>query len=296
MTNTITKTSIQDQIRQEVTDTIIAQLEAGTVPWNNQWKTNTPVLTLPKNETTGNYYKGINILLLWCSALKNKYTTNEWGSFKQWSAKNEMIKKGEQGNTIIFYDTFDKEIDGEIQKIPVIKRYKVFNKCQLASYEYKPSPIPEYTESLIEKIDPVDEFIQNTAACIEHSGYEAYYEPSRDLINMPFPELFITNPTCTATEGYYSTLLHELAHWTGAKHRRDRFKDGSVDYAKEELVAELGAAFMCASFEIATLEKGSHATYIEKYLKMLKEDNQAIFKAASEASKAFDYLMSLQPE
>jgi antirestriction protein ArdC len=295
MTTANKSTFTRSDIHQEVTDTIISQLEAGTVPWHNQWLSNNTLLGLPVNFSTGNRYRGVNIILLWCAAMKNKFDTNQWGSYKQWAEKDEFVRKGEKGNLVIFYDTIDKEVDGEIEKIPFLKKYHVFNRCQLSRYE--PKPMTEHLPCLIEQIDPVEEFIQNTGAIVQQGGDKAYYDVQADSITIPSPEFFVPTPVCTATEGYYSTLLHEVTHWTGAKTRLDRLgKSSVIDYAKEELVAELGAAFLCAGFEIASINKGSHATYIANYLRILKNDKQFIFKAASEASKAVDYLHSLQPQ
>lgn len=301
-TKTTTKTQCQKLVRQDVqqlvTDTIIQQLEEGTIPWQKPWTGGNPIpFSLPKNCVTDKGYRGVNILLLWSASIKHNYQSSEWASFKQWGEKNEMIRKGEKGNFIVYYDTFDREVDGEIQKIPYLKTYYVFNKCQLASYVPEENIQPDHVPCLIEKIDIVDQFLENTkAAILPHDG-GACYKPMEDKIYMPYMEQFANTATCTATEGFYSTLLHELTHWTGAKHRLDRTKSkkfGDDNYAVEELIAEFGAAFLCAGFGIATLEKGDHAGYIESWLKVLKENKQILFTAASEASKAIDYLYTLQ--
>jgi len=200
-------------IHEQVTDTIIEQLEAGTVPWHKPWKGDDKRLfSIPQNFTTGKKYRGINILLLWSSAIGHEFATQEWASFKQWQEKKEIIRKGEKGSMVVYYDTFEKEVDGEIKKIPFLKSSVVFNRSQLASYEpsekeEKPNAIP-----LVQRIEQVDNFIANTGAIIEHKDNRACYIPSADKINMPLPEAFIDTETSTATEGYYSTLLHELTH------------------------------------------------------------------------------------
>jgi antirestriction protein ArdC len=288
-------------IHDLVTSTIIEQLEKGTVPWQKPWNgPNHKPLGLPENYITGNKYQGINIVLLWCSAIKHNYHSSEWGSFKQWQTKKEAIRKGEKGNLVVYYDTIEKEKDGEIQKIPFLKSSYVFNRCQLASFE-PPAETEEPidTFSLIEKIDAVEQFVSNTKAIIEQQGDRAFYSTATDKITMPYPEYFENTATCTATEGYYSTLLHELSHWTGHKERLNRLekaKFGDKRYANEELVAEFSSAFLCAGFGIATLDKGNHASYIQSWLKALKEDNRCIFKAASEASKVYSYLHKLTSE
>lgn len=285
-------------IHQEVTNSIIQQLEAGTIPWQKPFiGTDQAILGLPFNYTTGNKYKGINILLLWCSAMAKNYQCNEWASFKQWSEKKEAIRKGEKGNLIVYYDTFEKEIDGETQKIPFIKTSYVFNRCQLEGYEPEPIVIPD-TNSVVEKIDAIEVFVKNTKAIIEHKGEGAYYSRSEDKIVMPYPEHFLDTEACRATEGYYSTLFHELTHWTGSKDRLERVKGkrfGDNAYAAEELVAELGAAFLCSGFGIASSDHRNNAAYIDHWLKVLREDKKIIFSAASEASKAVTFLEELQP-
>jgi antirestriction protein ArdC len=287
-------------IHQHVTDTIIQQLEAGTVPWHKPWNGgNDRLLSIPQNFTTGKRYRGINILLLWTSANNQQFASDEWASFKQWQGKKEVVRKGEKGSLIVYYDTFEKEVEDEIKKIPFLKMSHVFNRCQLVSYEAaKPEELCT-SENLVKRIEHVEKFIKNTNVEIEHTGFSAYYRPTLDKIVMPWPEAFIQTETCTPTEGYYSTLLHELTHWTGYPSRLDRKggkKFGDNGYATEELIAELGAAFLCTEFGIATADKGDHASYIKHWLEVLKENKHCIITAASEASKACDYLQSLQPD
>lgn len=282
-----------------VTSTIITQLEKGVIPWQKPFKDKTfSPFNIPVNFTTGNRYRGINIILLWCSAIKNNFQTDEWASFKQWKTKNERIRKGEKGNLVVYYDTFEKEIDGEIKKIPFLKSSYVFNRCQLEDYQ-PPKPVEFFNNfEFTQKIETIEEFIANTEAEIEFHDGSAYYIPSEDKIMMPKIENFKATAICTATEGFYSTMTHELTHWSGAENRLNRLrkdKFGDKSYANEELVAEFGAAFLCAGFGLATVEKGDHAGYIDNWLKVLRDDNRAIFRAASEASKAVDYLHSLQP-
>ncbi|MES2652986.1 MAG: zincin-like metallopeptidase domain-containing protein [Bacteroidota bacterium] len=296
MTNTLNqpKQFTRKDIQQQVTDTIIQQLEKGTIPWKQPWKGT----GLPVNYTTGNKYRGVNVLLLWSSAIQNEFTSMEWGTFKQWTGKDETIRKGEKGSLIVYYDTFEKEVDGEMKNIPFLKSSIVFNKCQLNSYQ-KPELINLDNAGLTTTVKAIDEFVENTKATIQHSYLGACYNPSQDKIYMPYPEYFEDTNTCTATEGYYSTLLHELTHWTGGKDRIERTKGKKfedVNYALEELVAEMGAAFLCSEFGIETLEKEDHSGYIAYWLKVLKDNKQCIFTASSEASKAVDFLHGLQPQ
>lgn len=284
---------------QQVTDTIIAQLEAGTIPWEKPWTgEDTRLLELPKNVTSGKTYRGINILLLWSATISKGLISPEWSTFRQWQEKKEAIRKGEKGTMIVYYDIMEKEQDGEIKKIPFLKQSVVFNRCQLASYT--PEEVTERSEksSLVERIEAVDAFFANTKAIVEHHDGGACYIPSLDKIKMPHPASFIDTTTCTATENYYATLAHEFIHLTGSSKRLNRKfgkKYGDEYYAGEELVAELGAAFLSAKFDISTPERKDHAAYIASWLKSLKEDKRVIFTAASEASKALDYLQGLQP-
>jgi len=293
-------------IHQQVTDTIIQQLQAGAIPWHQPWVTfkkddpGAPIpFQIPHNFTTGNKYRGINIVLLWTAAVNNGFYTSEWASYKQWLERKEQVKGGEKGTMIVYYDTFEKEVDGEIEKIPFIKSSFVFNRSQLASFQPEAQPTPRIIKPAFERIAHVEEFVANTKAIIQHQKPEAYYSRTLDLINMPRPELFIPPVTRTAKEAYYSTLMHELTHWSGSPQRLNRTKGkrfGDQNYAAEELVAELGAAFMSAELEIEPTIKGDHASYIESWLSVLKKDKHCIFTAASEASKAVDYLQGLQPQ
>lgn len=303
MEQTITETQsnvTRTDIHQQITDTIIQQLEAGTVPWQRPWKGDkNPLPGLPFNSSTGNQYRGINIILLWCASLQKEYGSSEWGSFKQWQQKKESIRKGEKGNMVVYYDTIEKEVDGEIKKIPFIKASYVFNRCQLASY--KPEEVFNELEGNFEffgKIERVEEFIANTNANIEHIGSSAAYHLIDDTIYMPDPEKFISTASCTATENYYHTMLHELTHWTGAEKRLNRKwgkRFGDETYATEELVAELGTAFLCAEMGLHTAEDENQAAYIAHWLKVLKDNKKCIINAASDASKAVEYLQRLQP-
>ncbi|AEW02349.1 hypothetical protein A4D02_30795 [Niastella koreensis] len=293
------KSSVSRQdLHQQVTDTIIEQLEKGVVPWHQPWNTPDAGLALPNNYTTDNYYRGVNILLLWTSVAKNQFCTHEWASLKQWNEKKEFVRKGEKGTRIIYYNTVEKEVDGKIEEIPFIKSSIVFNRCQLASFTI--DSLEEAPQAdLVTRVKKADEFIANTGADIAHHVGKAYFTPSDDKIFMPYSEFFIETSECTATEGYYSTLFHELTHWTGHSKRLNRkfgAKKGDKDYAVEELVGELGTAFLCAEHDITVLQSGEHANYIAHWLEILRNNKKCLFTAASQASKACDYLHGLQPK
>lgn len=296
-----TKTYFSRDIYQEVTDTIIQQLEAATVPWQTPWigDFNGNFLGLPKNFSTNKKYQGVNIVLLWSASLKHGYTSTEWATFKQWSEKKESIRKGEKGSMIVYYDTFEKEVDNEIQKIPFLKASVVFNRCQLASFKNETPTFNPSLPILAESVDLVEVFVVNTKAVIEYNSNRACYVPLTDTIHLPPMENFITTEHSTATESYYSTMLHELTHWSGSPKRMNRVKGkkfGDDQYAFEELVAELGAAFLCADFNIASSNYQDQASYIAHWLHILKDNKNFIVTAASEASKAVGYLQGLQPQ
>lgn len=307
MTQTTTQTTQRKDIHQLVTDRIVQQLEQGNIPWYKPWQGEGATLELPYNKVSQNHYNGINNLLLWCTAHEKQFASPEWATFKQWSENKETIRKGEKGTMIVYYDFLEKEVEGqeELQKIPFLKTYHVFNRCQLESYKGKDLNSPDSAvkkEPLITRLQPVDAFVENTKAIIQHGGERAYFSPSEDIIQMPFQQSFVDTPGCSATEGYYATMMHELVHWSGAKPRLNRLDNtnGSHDtkaqrYAKEELIAELGAAFLCAEFGINTIEKTNHAAYIASWLEALKNDKGLIIPAANQASKAVRYLKEMKP-
>ena len=287
-------------LHEKVTATIIEQLEKGTVPWQKPWTgENSLPFAIPKNCTTGKKYRGINIPLLWIANEANGYATHEWASFKQWQAQKECVAKGEKGTMIIYYDTFESEQEnGDVKRVPFIKSSYVFNRCQLISYSPETVEVPEQ-RPLVERIAAVDGFIANTKAVVEYrEGEGACYLPLRDKIYMPPETSFMDSGTSTATENFYSTELHELAHWSGHPSRCNRDLKGRFGghaYACEELIAELSAAFLCAELEITNVPRPDHAAYLSSWLTVLKEDKKAILTAASEATKAADFLQGLQP-
>lgn len=282
-------------IYQEVTDKILEQLKKGVAPWNKPWKSRAGAGGIPLNKTTGKQYNGVNIVLLWSSADEHNFQTNEWGSFKQWADKKEFVKKGEKGTMIVYYDTIerpDKNDEDKIKKIPFIKSSYVFNRSQLQSYDQAKEEKPE-EKPLVNRIEAVEMFVKSTGAIIEHGGNVACYIPMLDKIKMPEIHSFVDQKDCTAAEAYYSTLFHEETHWTGHASRLNRDihnKFGNEKYAKEELVAELGASFLGAEFKIEKQPVENHAAYIAGWMKKLKEEPTTFMTAASQASKAVAFL------
>ena len=276
-------------LHDEITNKIIEKLETGTAPWHKSWN-GSASFDMPMNATTQHAYQGINTLFLWSSAEENGFETQDWGSYLQWAEKKKQVKKGAKGSMIVFYKTLEREKDNKIEKIPLIRFSHVFNACQLQDYK----PTDKAERPLVDRLEHVDRYILNTGANVYHDGgNRAYYSRASDDIHLPPREAFID------TESLYSVTLHELVHYTDAEKRLNRTKGkrfGDKEYAFEELVAELGAAFECAGLEITNAPRDDHAAYLESWLKVLKEDKKAIFIAASEASKAVGYLDGLQPK
>jgi antirestriction protein ArdC len=288
-----------------VTDQIIEALEhadaGGQLPWIADGLGS---MARPRNYATKNNYRGVNVLMLWVSAHRNSYPHQEWASFKQWQAKGAKVRKGEKGTPIVFWKELlvkeprngqvilDKEGNAVPQKIPMAKISYVFNVDQVDGVEMVPvEPIVE--TPLFDPIVAADNLVRKTGAKISFGGPQAYYTPSTDKIVMPERGQFVATDHSTAAEGFYSVLFHELTHWTGHQSRLDRLKTtrfGTKEYALEELVAELGAAFLCADTGVSAQPRQDHACYIKSWLKALRNDERAIFKAAKMASVAAEFI------
>lgn len=271
-----------------VTSEIIAAMEAGTPPWRKPWTGSAGGAAFPLR-ACGEPYRGINVLLLWLTAGNRGYSSAHWFTFKQAQELGAHVRKGEKSCTVVKYGTFEKEgEDGETRALPYAKAYRVFNADQIEGLPeqfYGPKGIDP--QDLGTEPDPtLDAFFAATGAKIETSDEpRAYYHPARDIIHMP--------PIATFLDAglYYSTLAHEATHWTGHESRLDRLKLGrdKQAYAFEELVAEIGNCMICATLGLVP-DFAQSAAYVESWLKALKDDTRLIFKAASEAQKALDYI------
>jgi antirestriction protein ArdC len=238
----------------------------------------------PMNATSGHYYKGVNILTCWVAQMVHHYPTQAWASYKQWQAAGAQVKKGERGTPIIFYKQLSSEDPDDNGRI-LVRASHIFNAAQVEGWEQPVEVHPITAEQRIEHIETWVAGVRQQAMITETTEGMAYYRPSTDQIVMPEFTRFID------PEHYYAVLFHELTHWTGAKHRLDReFRRERSEYAKEELVAELGAAFLAADFGIISETRDDHTTYLASWLKALKDDKRLIVRAASLASKAADYL------
>lgn len=280
-------------VHKAVTDEIVRALEAGVgqsrLPWA---RTGTPSVR-PRNAVTKQGYRGINILSLWLSAEKHGFTHGLWASYRQWLDAGAQVRKGEKGTLVVFYKEFSVDPNPDVADDDGSRR------VARASWVFNASQVDGFTLPAIPDLPPIEReakaeaFIAATGADIRHGGDMAYYRPSTDHIQMPDERLFVGSKLSTRTEDYYSVLAHELTHWSGAETRlnrllNDRFGDAS--YAMEELVAELGAAFLCADLGISHTPRPDHAAYIANWLQVLKSDKKAVFTAAAKASEAVQYL------
>lgn len=284
-----------------VTDAILAELEKGARPWMKPWNAEHAAgkITRPLRHN-GTPYQGINVLMLWMAAEAAGYNAPLWMTFKQAQELGAHVRKGEHGSLVVYANKIMKtehnEETGEDVEhaIPFMKGYTVFNVEQiegLPPHYYATAEAPKQTEA--ERLDHAERFLANTGATVQHGGNRAFYAIGPDFIQMP-PFPFFKNP-----ESYYATRLHETTHWTRHEKRlaRDfgRKKWGDDGYAMEELVAELGAAFLCADLGIKSEVREDHAAYIASWIKVLKDDKRAIFSAAAHAQRAAEFLHKLQP-
>jgi antirestriction protein ArdC len=261
---------------QTITDRIIGQLEQGVAPWICPWKAKGG--NVPHNAVTGRQYSGINLLLLMASP----YASNAWLTYKQAQAAGGYVKKGERGTPIIFWQFSIREDrdTGEQKQSALMRQYTVFNseQCEDLNLKVHASDPLSPTE--------IDQAIAATRANINYGGNRACYIPSHDKILMPERGAFRT------IENYHTTLLHELTHWTSHKDRCDRQlgkRFGDQAYAAEELIAEIGSAFLCARLGVP-VEGLQHADYIGNWLKVLQGDKRAIFTASKKAQLAVDWI------
>ncbi|WP_080752131.1 ArdC family protein [Bradyrhizobium japonicum] len=286
---------------EEITAHIVADLEAGIFPWARPWGTGNGKETfgLPRNAATGKSYSGINVLILWGRLFEEGYSSGHWLTFRQASSLGGSVRKGEHGVAVCYADRFvpkreqgaatrsgQEPSETEAAAVPFLRRYTVFNvdQCENLPHQIRGDgpAIPER-----EILPQAESLAVATLADIRIGGAQAFYSPSDDTVHVP------PQPAFFEQINYYRTLFHELGHWTGHPRRLNRDQSGSFGskpYAKEELVAELTAAFVCAALSIKPTVR--HADYLGSWLNVLREDSRAIFRAASRASKAADFLLS----
>ena len=265
---------------QEITDKIVTELEQGRVPWVQPWAGAPAPLGLPKNAATGRSYSGINILILWLARTERGFTGQSWLTFRQALKLGAHVRKGERGITVVYADRFipyrertrAAETGDEPEAIPFLKRFTVFNadQCEDLPADIAP-PAGTACRNLI--LPQAEALIRATGADIRIGGDRAFYVPSADYIQVPPPSAFF-EPI-----NFHRTVCHELGHWSGAAHRLNRDLSGgfgSSSYAREELVAEMTGAFVCAALSIVPTVR--HADYLASWLDVLREDNRAIIR------------------
>jgi antirestriction protein ArdC len=282
-----------------VTDKIIADLERGTLTWQQPWQAGHQAGSVSRPlRAEGKPYRGVNVMMLWASAIEKGYTAPIWMTYNQAAGIGGQVRKGETGSLVVYAATFtrtvtDEKGDEEEKAIPFMKGYTVFNVEQidgLPGHFYATVAAPNQD---INRDDRLERFFAATGATIRHGGSSAFYSPGQDIVQMPEIQAF------RDTENYYATLAHEMTHWTRHPSRLDRDlgrkRFGDAGYAMEELVAEIGAAYLCADLGITPETREDHAAYIGSWLKVLKNDKRAIFTAASHADRATGHLHGYQP-
>lgn len=286
-------------VYQEVTDIIVQQLEAGVRPWSKPW---TPagggrVLGVLPLRSTGEAYRGVNVLLLWLAADRGGFSQRRWMTFKQAINLGAAVRKGERGSRVVFASAIEREVEGDNgetveKRIPFMKAYTVFNVEQIDGlgaewFDARPAVVEPVETVGPAAVPELEDFFGRVGALVRHGGGRAFYSLMGDYIQMPPLECF------KDAAGYYSTRAHETVHWTGGSARCDRqfgARFGDARYAAEELVAEIGAAFLCASLGVSDQPREDHASYLASWLKVLKADKRAIFTAATKAQAAADFI------
>lgn len=273
---------------QAVTDRIVATLERGAPPWVRPWASLPDAV--PINAGTRKPYRGVNFTLLSLEAVACGYASNQWLTYRQALEQRAQVRRGEHGTPIVFWQrratqTEDPEDEPSERRRPFLRAYTVFNVAQIDGL---PEPVSSVRPVGWTATEQAEALLHASGATIRHGGVEAYYCPTTDAIQLP------TKAAFPAAAGYYGTALHELTHWTGHTarcHRQLRNRFGEAAYAAEELIAELGAAFLCAHCGIDGELR--HAGYLASWLVVLRQDKRAIFTAAAQAQRAADYVLRL---
>lgn len=287
-------------VYEQITASIVAELEKGVQRWFKPWNAEHAAgrITRPLR-SNGVPYRGINVLMLWAVAVERGYAAPLWLTYKQAQELGGQVKKGEKGSMVVYANTItrsetDETSGEEVERaIPFMKGYTVFNAEQVEGLPAHFYSMAAPALSTLERIEAADRFFAAMGADIRHGGNQAYYMQGQDRVQMPPFETFQDQIS------YYATLSHELTHWTKHPKRLDRDFGrkswGDAGYAMEELVAELGAAFLAADLGLEAAPRPDHAAYIASWLKVLKEDKRAIFSAAAHAQRAVDFMLALQP-
>ena len=288
------KVKIKKDLYQDFTDQVIKQMEDNNMNWTKPFTTT--ILNGHHNIVSKKPYQGMNCFNIGLSVYKNGFKSNEWATFNQWKNLGANVLKGSKGTQILYWNIKeyeDKTNKDEKVKIPFLKYFVVFNADQVEGYETKEIETKEIDDWKAHF--KTDTFVENTKANIQVNN-KAFYSPNGDFIGMPPKEDFKGDKENTKEQYYYSTLLHELTHWSGHSSRcnrdlKNRF--GSKAYAMEELVAEIGSAFLCSHLGVTKAPTPNHGRYLNNWLEVLKEDKKAIFKAFSLSKVSSEYLLEL---
>ncbi len=278
-----------------ITERILALLETGTIPWQKPWAINGEDC-MPRNLISRKPYRGVNVFLLHAMSYASPY----WLTFKQAQELGGNVRKGEKATPVVFWkwlDTAEPDESGKAKRMPLLRYYSAFNVAQCEGIETPASQTKQREHNPIEMAEQIVTAMPKRPA-IEHERARACYWPAFDRVEMPNPEAFRT------PEDYYSTLLHELTHSTGHETRLNRkgvagsdgewSALGSAPYAKEELVAEMGASFLCGQIGIVERTLDNSAAYIAGWLERLRNDHRLIVQAAAQAQKAADYILNVK--
>ena len=279
-------------VYESITNRIIDALESGRIPWRKQWKVSgkNGGGGVPYNVTTGKAYRGINEISLLCSG----YSSNGWCTYKQAQSLGYQVRKGERSSPVVWWSFPDRANPAEKDRAPFAKFYSVFN---LEQMDNVPAQLPLEPSEQFDAIESAEGVVNNYMAAashptLSHGGSDAYFRPSTDHVQMPPRESFV------ARESYYAVLFHEFVHSTGIKGRLHReeltnmVRFGDLEYSKEELTAEFGAAFLCGEAGISNESLLDNSTaYIQGWLAKLKSDKSFAVQAAQRGQKAADYIL-----
>lgn len=281
-------------VYEAITTTVIKAVEGGvgefTLPWHRSGGGR------PRNASTDMPYNGVNIVALWASAMTHGFQSPHWATYRQWAQLKAQVRRGQKASVVLFYKPLPSggspTDEGEQAGRRFVARASwVFNADQVEGWSAEVVDRP----SVVERVEAAERLIALNGASVLHGGGQAFYAPAADRIHLPPQATFVGSATRTATEAYYAVLLHELVHWSGASHRLNREfgrRFGDEAYAFEELVAELGAAFLCADVGIANDPRPDHAAYIADWLTILSRDARAIVSASRLAGEAAAYLQA----
>jgi len=294
-----TTSAARIDVYEEVTNQIVALLEAGTRPWSPRWASGSASLPLRHEGTP---YRGINILLLWSASMERGYTNPHWMTYRQAHELGGQVRKGEKGNLVVHAGSFTPKdgetgepitnAEGEEATRKFLKKYVVFNVEQIDGLDMSKFPAPQIQiKNRDDRDSELDAAFARWPVPYREGGSSAYYDPSADRIQMPAFADFVTG------NAFYATLAHEAIHSSGSAHRlaretlRDYGKDRAIR-AEEELIAEIGAAMLCAQLGMEATEREDHAAYVASWLTALRNDKRAIFRAATAAQAASELILS----